>query len=333
MKFQANVESLTVLVGEGRYCRFINGLYETDDAEEIKALQRAKGVQQINEKSAPSGNAAKNTVTKNDSENISPKKRASRVSKPGKSGSPRRKKKKQQEQFMETYTIKGTGGQHSSCWKLSGYSRENTDGGRLFCSIYKDLPEYKVEIYKSANKESGSLVASGAIAAVSGEVVLDEENSSGLSGTMMLDYLLDTEFEIIVFYACYEDMRGFERNLADLLDDNGQIDGSPRFETFIEHSKRILDAHLAVRFSRSTYSNPPGREQLSSPDILREPTIYATLSALYFYLKADFNDSNFKLALDYQKKLENWLATKPVVFSRDGVEIVLEAGAVYVRRA
>lgn len=234
---------------------------------------------------------------------------------------------------METYTIMGTGSQQSSRWKLSGYSRENTDGGRLFCTIYKDLPNYKVELYKSVNMESGSLVASGAISAVSGEVELVAENSSGISGTVMLEYLSDIEFEIIVFYACYEDLRGFERNLADILDENGQIDGSPRFESFIEHSKRILDAHLAVRFLRSTYSNPPGREQLSSPDMLREPAIYATLSALYFYLKADFNDSNFKLALDYQKKLENWLATKPVVFSRDGVEIVLEAGAVYVRRA
>ncbi len=234
---------------------------------------------------------------------------------------------------METYTIKTPGSQQSSSWKLSGYSRDNTDDGKLYCSIYKDLPDYKVEIYKSANMDAGSLVASGAISAVTGEVTLGEENSSGLSGSMMLDYLTDIEFEIIAFYACYEDLRGFERNLADLLDENGLIDGSPRFETFIEHSKRIIDAHLAVRFSRSTFSNPPSREQLSSPDVLREPAIYATLSALYFYLKADFNDSNFKLALDYQKKLENWLATKPVVFSRNGVEIVLEAGAVYIRRA
>ena len=234
---------------------------------------------------------------------------------------------------METYTIKAPGSQQSSSLKLSGYSSENTDGGKVYCSIYKDLPDYKVEIYKSSVMDSGSLVASGAISAASGDVVLGEENSSGLSGNMTLNYLTDIEFEIIVFYACYEHLQGFERNLADLLDENGQIDGSPRFETFVEHSKRIIDAHLAVRFARSTFSNPPTREQISSPDVLREPAIYATLSAIYFYLKQDFNDSNFKLALDYQKKLENWLATKPVNFSRNGVEIVLEAGAVYIRRA
>ena len=233
---------------------------------------------------------------------------------------------------METYTIRGEGGQQSSGWKLSGYSRENTDGGMLYCKIYKDLPDYKVEVYKSADMGSENLVASGSINSVSCKVELGEMNSSGLSGSLMLDYSLDIEFEMIVFYACYEDLRGFERNLADILDDNGEIDGRVRFESFIEHSKRIIDAHLAVRFARSAYSNPPGREQLSCPDALREPAIFATLSALYFYLKSDFNDSNFHLALDYQKKLENWLATKPVVFSRDGVEIVLEAGAVYVRR-
>ena len=88
-----------------------------------------------------------------------------------------------------------------------------------------------------------------------------------------------------------------------------------------------------MRFLRSTFNTPPTRAQISSPDVLREPAIYATLSAVYFYLKQDFNDSNFKLALDYQKKLENWLATKPVVFNRNSVEIVLEAGAVYIRRA
>lgn len=233
---------------------------------------------------------------------------------------------------METYTLKGEGAKVSLGWKLSGYSRDNTDEGRLFCKIYFSTPNYIVELYKSSDFASESLVASGSISEAKGLVELTQENSSGLSGSVKLAYTGDVEFEMIVFYACFEDLRGFERNLADLLDSSGEIDGRVRFESFIEHSKRILDAHIAVRFARSVHSNPPGRENLASPDELREPAIYATLSAVYFYLKADFNDSNFHLALDYQKKLENWLATKPVVFVRDGVEIVLEAGAVYVRR-
>jgi len=233
---------------------------------------------------------------------------------------------------METYTLKGNGANVSKGWKLSGYNRENTDNGKVYCKVYFNSPNYIVELYKSSDFNSADLVSSGSIAESTGSVSLSEENSSGLSGSLNLKYTGNVEFEIIVFYACFEDLRGFERNLADLLDSSGEIDGRVRFESFIEHSKRILDAHLAVRFARSVYSNPPGRENLVSPDELREPAIYATLSAVYFYLKTDFNDSNFRLALDYQKKLENWLATKPVVFNRDGVEIVLEAGAVYVRR-
>lgn len=47
MRFQSDVESLTVLVGQGKYCKFINGVYETEDTSEIAALQRAKGVREI----------------------------------------------------------------------------------------------------------------------------------------------------------------------------------------------------------------------------------------------------------------------------------------------
>jgi len=85
MKFRANVESLTVLVADDRYCRFINGLYETDDTEEIKALQRAKGVQQIESKSEPSQNKLKTEIAANEKKKTQPKKRSPRVSKPGKS--------------------------------------------------------------------------------------------------------------------------------------------------------------------------------------------------------------------------------------------------------
>ena len=233
---------------------------------------------------------------------------------------------------METFTIIGDGTSVSSAWSLSGYSRDNTDGGRLYCKVFFNSPDYVVELYKSSDFSSANLVASGSITDSSGDVTLSEENSSGLSVSLKLAYSGDVEFGLLVFYACYEDLRGFERNLADLLDDAGEIDGRVRFESFIEHSKRILDAHLAVRFARSVHSDTPGRENLASPDELREPAIYATLSAIYFYMKADFNDSNFKLALDYQKKLENWLATKPINFNRGGVNIVLEAGAVYIRR-
>ncbi len=88
MKFQANVESLTVLVAEDRYCRFINGLYETDDADEIKALQRAKGVQQIENNSEPSQNTMKTVIAANNKDRTMPKKRQARVSKSGKSVKP-----------------------------------------------------------------------------------------------------------------------------------------------------------------------------------------------------------------------------------------------------
>ena len=57
MKFEADVKSLTVLVGEGKYCKFMNGVYETEDAAEIKALKLAKGVRAIGKTSENTGNA------------------------------------------------------------------------------------------------------------------------------------------------------------------------------------------------------------------------------------------------------------------------------------
>ena len=94
MKFQANVESLTVLVAEDRYCRFINGLYETDDADEIKALRRAKGIQQIENNSEPSQSTLKTEIAANDMKKTQQKKRSPRISKSGKSKKSSKKKTK-----------------------------------------------------------------------------------------------------------------------------------------------------------------------------------------------------------------------------------------------
>jgi len=65
MRFQADVESLTVLVGKGKYCKFINGIYETEDKEEIAALRRAKGVREIKETETKSAGAKKISTKSN----------------------------------------------------------------------------------------------------------------------------------------------------------------------------------------------------------------------------------------------------------------------------
>ena len=230
---------------------------------------------------------------------------------------------------METFTI--VDDSQTSNWELSGYSDKNTCKGVSFAKIYEDSGSYYVALYKDS--ERSSLVANGSIGVTKGAVTLAAQNSSGLTGSVTLDYTGNTEFELITFYACYEDLCSFERNMSNLFDENSKIADRIRFESFVEQGKRLIDSHLATRFSRSGMSNPPNRSNIKDAQALKVPTIYAALSALYWFLKSDFNDSNFKQALHYQKLLENWLAVNPIVFSREGIEIVLEASAIFIRRA
>lgn len=64
MKFQSDVSSLTVLVGEGRYCKFINGVYETNDPDEMKALKMAKGVKEVKSEAKDSKQNTRKTGSK-----------------------------------------------------------------------------------------------------------------------------------------------------------------------------------------------------------------------------------------------------------------------------
>ena len=91
MKFQADIESLTVLVAEGRYCRFIKGLCETNNAEEIAALRRAKSVKELK----VDGGTDSETVKKAEDAKGVPKKSGARSgARVGNYSRPRRKKRK-----------------------------------------------------------------------------------------------------------------------------------------------------------------------------------------------------------------------------------------------
>jgi len=234
---------------------------------------------------------------------------------------------------METYTIIDDKASQTKNWTLTGYSRENTDSGTLYTKLYQSAGNYCLELYSDAERTSENLVAQGNIANSKGKLTLAEANNSGLSGEVQIDYSQDAEFKLVAFYACYEDLSEVERNLDALLDENGKIAGRPRFEIFLEHAKKLIDVHVEVRFLRSGLSEPPTREQIKEPASLKTPAVYAALASLYWYLKSDFNDANFKQALTYERKLGDWLATQPIVFAREDTEIVLEASAVYLRRA
>ena len=65
MRFKSDVESLTVLVGEGKYCKFINGFFETEAPDEIAALLRAKGVKKIVEGNEKRDEVKKKAAKKN----------------------------------------------------------------------------------------------------------------------------------------------------------------------------------------------------------------------------------------------------------------------------
>lgn len=107
-------------------------------------------------------------------------------------------------------------------WRLAGNTDLNTAGGRLYVSLTTSGSNGVVSLYKTVAKDSADLVASGT-GAPGARLTLDEENSSGLTGSV---YLYEaTENTGIELWASLcsdaEILQSEERGRRLLLEDDG----------------------------------------------------------------------------------------------------------------
>lgn len=148
---------------------------------------------------------------------------------------------------METATTHNDAGQVFRDWRFTGYSRENTDHGRVYVATEFSAGDVTVRIYRDELRSN--LVASGTlVGATSGEVALAEVASSGLSGAVTLRNATGAEVvRVDVFYCCDDDLLAYKRDLQEFLDDAGEFNGGHGFNTVCDAAKRELDELLQTR--------------------------------------------------------------------------------------
>jgi hypothetical protein len=132
-------------------------------------------------------------------------------------------------------------------WVIDGASRTNTDHGRLYVRITQDA-DTTVSLYRDAARSvpvaEGTLVGDD-----TGEVTLTEENDSGLSGSVELQFASAMDAALDVFYADDADLIALQKCVADFLV-SGQFGGRPGFADPLARAKRVMDAMLNARLPR-----------------------------------------------------------------------------------
>ncbi len=102
-----------------------------------------------------------------------------------------------------------------SNWSVSGFNVDNTNKGFLYPKLTK-LPNgdgysfyYLLELFKDEARTSANLVASGTRTTASGEIKFTEQNDSGISGTVDIDYSADESSSKILLPLFLEDDKFF----------------------------------------------------------------------------------------------------------------------------
>jgi len=147
-----------------------------------------------------------------------------------------------------------------SNWSLTGFVPYiNTDeAGKLYATLDEPVPgDYRVRLWKDSGKGAGDLVASGQRTG-NGTVILAEENSSGISGTVDVTWT-DGETDIIVLFQVSFGVREFSfmmNNELEVFQGNSLYPLALIKEAFIEstgnfksklsnETKALLDGALA----------------------------------------------------------------------------------------
>jgi hypothetical protein len=132
-------------------------------------------------------------------------------------------------------------------WVLDGASRDNTNHGRLYVRVTQDA-DTTVSLYRDAARTA--LVAEGTLVGDdTGEVTLTEENDSGLSGSVELQFASAMDMTLDAFYADDADLVALQKCVSDFLYE-GQFANRPGFAGPLARAKRVMDVMLNARLPR-----------------------------------------------------------------------------------
>ncbi|MEE9310813.1 MAG: hypothetical protein V3V10_00245 [Planctomycetota bacterium] len=182
-------------------------------------------------------------------------------------------------------------------WQLAGADRSNTDHGRLYLDVSIAAGDTTVALYKDSDMLLA--VASGTLTGeTTGTLTLTQQNSSGLTGTVMLksakplaDSFLDA------FYADDDDVTARHPAAKDLLID-GKFNGRDGFTEPLARAKRTIDSILESCCTEDT-------EPLIN---LQQLADVCALYALYFIFDAfatDENSAASHLAARFRRQARN----------------------------
>jgi hypothetical protein len=174
-------------------------------------------------------------------------------------------------------------------WVIDGADRVNTDNGRLYARLAED-GDITVSLYRDAVRLQ--LVAQGTREGT-GELTLNEQNDSGLSGSVHINHAAAGDATLDVFYAADGDITALQGEVAAFLVD-GAFAGRPGFAEPLARAKRVMDALLNARY-------PEGwRADDLTP--LADATARYALFFIYEHLSTRADDPAGQLAAHWRRE-------------------------------
>lgn len=220
--------------------------------------------------------------------------------------------------MLDFITIDGILAPLTDAWRLTGFSRTNTDNGRLYARLATNAGQTTIELFKRPVREAGDLVASGT--GVTGAITLTQANASGLSGAVLLLALGAGDGTLLVFYATDADLDAYESELSALLDAQARFAGDPGFERFTALAKREIDGVIRARLNaegfRGMFGDAPAA--LANPADLTEAAAYLALSLVFERLSGAPDSRAVERARHYQLRYERALSATRIVLKPSG---------------
>ena len=176
---------------------------------------------------------------------------------------------------------------------LTGFLRANTNEMRLSLSVQYGAPDYVVSL--SNNEE---VVASGTTGEPSSEVALAEANSSGISGSLWLDYAADdADISLLLGWADISDLKAYESSI-DMWLPSGAADFYP------QQNEAFFQVNQVLRHKFRDELSSGGRADLSrvaEPAALKRAQVCYALYLLYNDRAARLEDVSGGYALGRDK--------------------------------
>lgn len=182
--------------------------------------------------------------------------------------------------------------------------RTKTDKGRLWGRI---TTGNVLELSSDPTFADGTkVVCNSGVIAAAGVIALSAQNSSGITGSVRVNYTLGQEqiFDIIVSYASEEDLERLYKSVAGELTGTQYAGQDSRFESLLKAVKRTyIDAWLVDTYGAELGTDDQGRPQLgriAHPEQLAEAHALKCIAEIY-KRRANFEPDFARLAADYAK--------------------------------